>query len=77
MKTFKIFLKMLRKYFFDVLVIGSFSGLIYTIAYFLENYFNGTSYILWQGYVKGIIMYWIIDSILAKFREIYKEVENE
>ena len=59
-------------YVLDVIVWGSFIGLIYVLGYSISNIFLGTDYSLMMSYFKGIATYWLFDSIAAKFREIYR-----
>ena len=59
-------------YVLDVIVWGSIIGLIYVLGYFISNIFLGTDYSLMMSQFKGIATYWLFDSILAKFREIYR-----
>ena len=59
-------------YVLDVIVWGSIIGLIYVLGYFISNIFLGTDYNLMMSYFKGITTYWLIDTIAAKFREIYR-----
>ena len=61
-------------YVLDVIVWGSFIGLIYVLGYFISNIFLGTDYNLMMSYFKGIATYWLFDTIAAKFRETYKLV---
>ena len=61
-------------YVIDVIVWGSIIGLIYVFGYFISNIFLGTDYNLMMSYFKGIATYWLIDTILAKFRETYRLV---
>ena len=61
-------------YVLDVIVSGSIIGLIYVLGYFISNIFLGTDYSLLTSYLKGIATYWLFDTILAKFRETYREV---
>ena len=61
-------------YVLDVIVWGSIIGLIYVLGYFISNIFLGTDYNLMMSYFKGIATYWLIDTILAKFRETYRLV---
>ena len=58
-------------YISDILVLGSIIGGIFVLGALLENYIEGTSLSYSQAYLKGLIWYWIIDSISAKFREAY------
>ena len=61
-------------YALDIIVWGSIIGLIYVFGYFISNIFLGTDYNLMMPYFKGIITYWLFDTILAKFRETYRMV---
>lgn len=61
-------------YVLDVIVWGSVIGLIYVLGYLISNIFLGTDYNLLMSYFKGIVTYWLFDSIAAKFREIYRMV---
>ena len=61
-------------YVLDVIVWGSFIGLIYVLGYFISNIFLGTDYNLMMSYFKGIATYWLFDTIAAKFRETYRMV---
>ena len=61
-------------YVLDVIVCGSVIGIIYVLGYFISNIFLGTDYNLLTSYFKGIATYWLFDTILAKFRETYREV---
>ena len=61
-------------YTLDVIVWGSILGLVYVLAYYISNTFLGTDYSLTVYYLKGLVTYWVLDSILAKFREIHKMV---
>ena len=61
-------------YVLDVIVWGSIFGLIYVFGYFISNTFLGTDYNLTMSYLKGIAAYWLIDMIVAKFRETYRMV---
>ena len=63
-------------YVVDVIVWGSIIGLIYVLVYFISNIFLGTDYSLMMSYLKGIAAYWLIDTILAKFRETYRSVTD-
>ena len=58
-------------YITDILVLGSIIGGIFALGALLENYMEGTSLSYSQAYLKGLIWYWIVDSISAKFREAY------
>ena len=61
-------------YVLDIIVWGSIIGLIYVLGYFISNIILGTDYSLLMSYFKGIATYWLIDTILAKFRETYRMV---
>ena len=61
-------------YALDVIVWGSVIGLIYVIVHFISNIFQGTDYNLMMAYFKGIAIYWLFDTIAAKFRETYRMV---
>ena len=61
-------------YALDVIIWGSILGFIYVLGYYISNIFLGTDYSLTVSYFKGLVTYWVLDSILAKFREIYKMV---
>lgn len=58
-------------YVTDILVMGSIIGAIFVLGTLLENYMEGTSISYTQAYLKGLISYWVVDSISAKFREAY------
>lgn len=58
-------------YITDILVMGSIMGGIFVLGALLENYMEGTSISYSQAYLKGLIWYWIADSLCAKFREAY------
>ena len=64
-------------YALDVIVWGSILGLVYVLAYYISNTLLGTDYSLTISYFKGLVTYWVLDSILAKFREIYKMIIND
>ena len=61
-------------YALDVIVWGSFIGIIYVLGYFISNIFLETDYSLMTSYFKGIATYWLFDLIAAKFRETYRMV---
>ena len=61
-------------YTLDVIIWGSVIGFIYVLGHYLSNTFSGTNYDLIVSYFKGIVVYWIFDSIVAKFRESYRMV---
>ena len=61
-------------YILDVIIWGSILGFIYVLGHYISNILFGTDYSLTVSYFKGLVTYWILDSILAKFREIYKMI---
>ena len=61
-------------YILDVIIWGSVLGFIYVLGYYISNILLETDYSLTVSYFKGLVTYWVLDSILAKFREIYKMV---
>ena len=73
-KVMKNMFLTLVAYALDVIVWGSIIGLIYVLGYFISNIFLGTDYSLMVSYFKGIATYWLLDTILAKFRESYRMV---
>ena len=73
-KVMKNIFLTLVAYVLDIIVLGSIIGLIYVFGYFISNIFLGTDYSLMMSYIKGIAGYWLIDTILAKFRETYRMV---
>ena len=73
-KVMKNIFLTLVAYVLDVIVWGSVMGLIYVLGYSISNIFLGTDYSLMTSYLKGIATYWLFDTILAKFRETYREV---
>lgn len=60
-------------YIFDIIICGSLMGIIFVIGHFLSNCFGDTNFILWKSYLQGVLLYWIVDSFLSKFREVYRE----
>ena len=72
--TLNIIFLTIALYALDVIVWGSFLGLVYVLGHYLSNMFLGSNYDLTESYIKGLVTYWILDSILAKFREIYKMI---
>jgi hypothetical protein len=70
----KIIILTIALYALDVIIWGSILGFIYVLGYFSSNMFLGTDYSLTVSYFKGLVTYWVLDSILAKFREVYKVV---
>ena len=75
-KAVKIIFLTILVYVLDVIVWGSIIGLIYVLGYFISNIFLGTDYSLMTSYFKGVATYWLIDTILAKFRETYRMVSE-
>ena len=63
-------------YVLDVIIWGSVIGFIYVLGYYSSNIFLGTEYSLTVSYFKGIVVYWVFDSVIAKFRETYREVKE-
>ena len=70
-------------YAVDVIIWGSVIGFIYVLGHYISNILFETNYDLIVSYFKGIVVYWVFDSIVAKFREAYrmvienaKEMEN-
>ena len=61
-------------YVLDVIIWGSVLGFIYVFGHYLSNIFLGSDYSLTTTYFKGLVTYWVLDTILAKFRETYKMV---
>ena len=61
-------------YTLDVIIWGSVLGFIYVLGHYLSNIFLGSDYSLTTSYFKGLVTYWVLDTILAKFRETYKMV---
>ena len=61
-------------YTLDVIIWGSVIGFIYVLGHYISNMFIGTNYDLIVSYFKGIVVYWVFDSIVAKFRESYRMV---
>lgn len=68
----KIIILTIVLYVLDVIIWGSFLGLVYVLGHYISNILLGTDYSLTVSYFKGLVTYWVLDSILAKFREIYK-----
>lgn len=64
-------------YVLDVIIWGSIVGFIYVIGFYSSNILLGTDYNLITSYFKGIVVYWIADTIVAKFREAYKIVTED
>lgn len=73
----KAILLTLLLYALDTVIIGSIVGLIFVLGDELSNTFNNTCHNLFHSYLTGLMGYFIIDSILIKFREIYKYVEEQ
>lgn len=61
-------------YAVDVIIWGSVIGFIYVLGHYLSNIFLGSDYSLTTSYFKGLVTYWVLDTILAKFRETYRMV---
>ena len=61
-------------YALDVIVWGSIIGFIYVLWYFSSNILFDTNYDLTVPYFKGLVVYWVFDTIIAKFRETYRRV---
>ena len=61
-------------YALDVILWGSIIGFIYVLGHFSSNIFFDTNYDLTVSYFKGLVVYWVFDTIAAKFRETYKMV---
>ena len=70
----KIIILTIALYTLDVIIWGSILGFIYVLGYYISNILLETDYSLTVSYFKGLVTYWVLDSILAKFREIYKKV---
>ena len=64
-------------YILDVIVWGSILGFFYVLGHYISNTLLGTEYSLTVSYFKGLVTYWVLDSILAKFREIYKMIIDD
>ena len=58
----------------DVIIWGSVIGLIYVLGHYISNILSGSNYDLIESYFKGLVVYWVFDSIIAKFRESYRIV---
>ena len=61
-------------YTLDVIIWGSVIGFIYVLGHYLSNIFLGSDYSLTTSYFKGLVTYWVLDTVLAKFREAYNAV---
>ena len=61
-------------YILDVIIWGSVIGFIYILGHFSSNILFDTNYDLTVSYFKGLVIYWVFDTILAKFRETYRMV---
>ena len=70
-----IFLTLVH-YVLDVIIWGSVIGLIYVLAHYISNILFETNYDLIVSYFKGLVSYWVIDTVLAKFRESYNAVKE-
>ena len=72
--TMKIIILTIALYTLDVIIWGSVIGFIYVLGNFSSNILFDTNYDLTVSYFKGLVVYWIFDTILAKFRETYRMV---
>ena len=70
----KIIFLTLVHYVLDVIIWGSVIGFIYVLGHYLSNIFLGSDYSLTTSYFKGLVTYWVFDTIIAKFRETYRMV---
>ena len=61
-------------YALDIIIWGSIIGFIYVLGYFSSNILFDTNYDLTVSYFKGLVVYWVFDTIIAKFRETYRMV---
>ena len=61
-------------YALDIIIWGSVIGFIYVLGHYISNILFETNYDLIVSYFKGIVTYWIFDSVIAKFREAYRSV---
>ena len=61
-------------YALDIIIWGSVIGFIYVLGHYISNILFETNYDLIVSYFKGIVTYWILDSVIAKFREAYRSV---
>ena len=61
-------------YALDVIIWGSIIGFIYVLGHSISNILFDTNYDLTVSYFKGLVIYWVFDTILAKFREAYRMV---
>ena len=61
-------------YAVDVIIWGSVIGFIYVLCHFSSNILFDTNYDLTVSYFKGLVIYWVFDTIIAKFRETYRMV---
>lgn len=59
-------------YALDVIICGSIIGFIYVLVHFSSNILSDTNYDLTVSYFEGLVVYWVFDTIVAKFRETYK-----
>lgn len=75
--TLNIIFLTIALYALDVIVWGSVIGLVYVLGHYLSNMFLGSNYDLTESYIKGIVFYWVLDTIMAKFREIYKMIIDD
>ena len=61
-------------YALDIIIWGSVIGFIYVLGHFSSNILFDTNYDLTVSYFKGLVVYWVFDTIIAKFRETYRMV---
>ena len=61
-------------YAVDVIIWGSVIGFIYVLEHYISNILFDTNYDLITPYFKGLVTYWVFDSVIAKFREAYRTV---
>ena len=61
-------------YALDIIIWGSIIGFIYVLGHFSSNILFDTNYDLTVSYFKGLVIYWVFDTIIAKFRETYRMV---
>lgn len=66
----------LVSYIVDILIFGSALGLLFVLTSGLTNWLAGSDYNLWHSFLKGVIWYWVFDSIAAKFREEYNNIKE-
>ena len=61
-------------YTLDIIIWGSIIGFVYVLGHFSSNILFDTNYDLTVSYFKGLVVYWVFDTIIAKFRETYRMV---